>query len=106
MIMNSAATSTPRLGAPVRFVDVAKRYGEMVAVTEVNLDIEAGEFLTLLGPSGSGKTTTLMMLAGFETLSSGQLYVGDNLITDVAPAQRNVGMVFQSYALFPHMTVY
>jgi spermidine/putrescine ABC transporter ATP-binding subunit len=98
-------SATTERGAPVRFLDVAKSYGETVAVTDVNLDIASGEFLTLLGPSGSGKTTTLMMLAGFETPSSGEIFVGGRPVTSVAPAQRNVGMVFQSYALFPHMTV-
>jgi putative spermidine/putrescine transport system ATP-binding protein len=94
------------LGAPVRLTGISKTYGEAVAVEGVNLDIAAGEFLTLLGPSGSGKTTTLMMLAGFETPTSGEIFVGDRSVTAIPPSQRNIGMVFQSYALFPHMTVF
>ena len=95
-----------KLGTPVRFEAISKHYGPMVAVARVDLDIAAGEFLTLLGPSGSGKTTTLMMLAGFETPTSGEIFVGDQRLTGTRPAERNVGMVFQSYALFPHMTVF
>jgi ABC-type Fe3+/spermidine/putrescine transport system ATPase subunit len=95
------------LGAAVRFDGVEKRYGggAVVAVDGVSLDIAAGEFLTLLGPSGSGKTTSLMMLAGFETPSAGEIYVDGEAIAAVPPYKRNIGMVFQSYALFPHMTV-
>ncbi len=89
----------------MRFAGVSKRYGDFVAVHTLDIDVEAGEFLSFLGPSGSGKTTTLMMLAGFETPSSGDIFVGDTRITDIPPARRNIGMVFQSYALFPHMTV-
>ncbi len=110
--MSEAAESQPTdrnraaLGRPVRFESVGKSYGSTAAVKRVDLDIPAGEFLTLLGPSGSGKTTTLMMLAGFETPTSGEIFVGDGRLTNVRPAQRNIGMVFQSYALFPHMTVF
>ena len=95
------------VGAAVRFDRVEKRYGggAVVAVDGVSLDIAAGEFLTLLGPSGSGKTTSLMMLAGFETPSAGEIYVDGEAIAAVPPYKRNIGMVFQSYALFPHMTV-
>ncbi|WP_118134718.1 ABC transporter ATP-binding protein [Oceanicella sp. SM1341] len=93
------------LGAAVQFDQVSKRYGDALAVDRVDIDVAAGEFLTLLGASGSGKTTTLMMLAGFQMPSSGEIRVGGRQITHVAPAARNVGMVFQSYALFPHMTV-
>ena len=71
----------------------------------LNLDIERGEFLTMLGPSGSGKTTCLMMLAGFETATHGEIRLGGRQINDVAPHKRGIGMVFQNYALFPHMTV-
>nr|WP_246505171.1 ABC transporter ATP-binding protein [Microvirga antarctica] len=94
------------LGAPVRFAGISKSYGGALAVSGVDLDIAAGEFLTLLGPSGSGKTTTLMMLAGFETPTTGSIFVGERPVTSIPPAQRNIGMVFQSYALFPHMTVF
>ncbi len=95
------------LGAGVRFDRVEKRFqaSGVPAVDGVSLDIAPGEFLTMLGPSGSGKTTTLMMLAGFETPNAGEIYVDDRPIAAVPPWQRNIGMVFQSYALFPHMTV-
>ena len=94
-----------KAGSSVRFAAVSKHYGDFVAVHPVDIDVEPGEFLSFLGPSGSGKTTTLMMLAGFETPSSGDIYIGDDRITNMLPAKRNIGMVFQSYALFPHMTV-
>ncbi|MDX1432343.1 MAG: ABC transporter ATP-binding protein, partial [Gammaproteobacteria bacterium] len=90
----------------VRFVDVQKSYdGETLVVKNLNLDIEQGEFLTMLGPSGSGKTTCLMMLAGFETATHGDIILDGHPINNVAPHKRNIGMVFQNYALFPHMTV-
>ncbi|WP_432455420.1 MULTISPECIES: ABC transporter ATP-binding protein [unclassified Agarivorans] len=90
----------------VRFVDVKKSYDQRsLVVKNFNLDIRKGEFVTLLGPSGSGKTTCLMMLAGFEDVTSGQILVNGEAITNVAPYNRNIGMVFQHYALFPHMTV-
>ncbi|MFB0935059.1 MAG: ABC transporter ATP-binding protein [Propionivibrio sp.] len=94
-------------GAPhVTFRKVQKTYdGENLIVRDLNLDIRRGEFLTLLGPSGSGKTTCLMMLAGFETPTSGEIRLGDRVINTVPPHKRNIGMVFQNYALFPHMTV-
>jgi spermidine/putrescine ABC transporter ATP-binding subunit len=77
----------------------------VIAVDGVSLDIEAGEFITLLGPSGSGKTTTLMMIAGFEIPTGGEIYIDGEPIVAVPPYRRNIGMVFQNYALFPHMTV-
>ncbi len=90
----------------VRFIDVSKTYdGRVDAVSTLNLDVEAGEFLTLLGPSGSGKTTTLTMLAGFEQPSSGRIFVGGEDVTAVPVDKRGIGMVFQNYALFPNMTV-
>lgn len=90
----------------VKFDAVQKTYdGENLVVKNLNLDIAKGEFLTLLGPSGSGKTTTLMMLAGFETATEGEIYLDGNPINRLAPEHRNIGMVFQNYALFPHMTV-
>jgi putative spermidine/putrescine transport system ATP-binding protein len=90
----------------VRFRNVKKTYdGETLIVRDLNLDIRRGEFLTLLGPSGSGKTTCLMMLAGFETPTGGEIRLGDRVINKVPPHKRNIGMVFQNYALFPHMTV-
>ncbi len=93
------------LGARVIFDRIEKRYGSVVAVDDVSLDISPGEFITLLGPSGSGKTTTLMMLAGFEIPTAGEIYVDEDPIAAVPPYRRNIGMVFQNYALFPHMTV-
>ena len=93
-------------GAPIRIENIAKQYGSTTAVSGIDLDIRAGEFLSLLGPSGSGKTTLLMMLAGFEMPSAGRLILGASDITRLAPNKRNIGMVFQRYALFPHMTVY
>jgi len=75
-------------------------------VKDLQLDIEEGEFVTMLGPSGSGKTTCLMMLAGFETPTNGEIYLDGNAISSIPPHKRGIGMVFQNYALFPHMTVY
>jgi putative spermidine/putrescine transport system ATP-binding protein len=75
-------------------------------VKDLNLDVEAGEFLTLLGPSGSGKTTCLMMLAGFEPATHGQIFLKGRPINNVPPNKRGIGMVFQNYALFPHMSVF
>ena len=90
----------------VRFREVQKTYdGESLVVKDLNLDIAPGEFLTLLGPSGSGKTTCLMMLAGFETVTYGTIYLGGDPINSLPPHKRGIGMVFQNYALFPHMTV-
>jgi len=90
----------------VRFVDVQKSYdGETLVVKNLNLNIEKGEFVTMLGPSGSGKTTCLMMLAGFETATHGDIVLDGKPINNVAPHKRDIGMVFQNYALFPHMTV-
>jgi putative spermidine/putrescine transport system ATP-binding protein len=91
----------------VRFENVDKSYdGKQLVVKGLNLDIEEGEFVTMLGPSGSGKTTCLMMLAGFETPTNGQIYLDNKVISDIPPHKRGIGMVFQNYALFPHMTVY
>ncbi len=90
----------------VSFRNVQKTYdGETLIVRDLNLDIRRGEFLTLLGPSGSGKTTCLMMLAGFETPTGGEIRLDNQIINRVPPYKRNIGMVFQNYALFPHMTV-
>ncbi len=90
----------------VKFDKVQKSYdGETLVVKDLNLEIAKGEFLTMLGPSGSGKTTTLMMLAGFETATHGEISLDGKPINLVAPDKRGIGMVFQNYALFPHMTV-
>jgi putative spermidine/putrescine transport system ATP-binding protein len=92
--------------AYVRFVDVQKTYdGETLVVRDFDLDVARGEFLTLLGPSGSGKTTCLMMLAGFESVTHGQIVLDGRPINDVPAHKRDIGVVFQNYALFPHMTV-
>ena len=95
------------MGEPfVHFVGVQKSYdGETLVVKDLNLEIGKGEFLTMLGPSGSGKTTCLMMLAGFETTTHGDILLGGRSINNVPPHERGIGMVFQNYALFPHMTV-
>src|SRR5579884_718924 len=84
--------------------DISKRFGRFTAVDQVNLAVEQGEFLTLLGPSGCGKTTILRMVAGFETPSAGDILLEGENITQRAANKRPMGMVFQSYALFPHMT--
>ena len=90
----------------VRFEAVQKSYdGETLVVKDLNLDVERGEFLTMLGPSGSGKTTVLMMLAGFEVATHGEITLKGTPINNVPPHKRGIGMVFQNYALFPHMTV-
>jgi len=90
----------------VRFVDIQKSYdGETLVVKNLNLDVAKGEFLTMLGPSGSGKTTCLMMLAGFEPATHGEIFLNETPINRVPPHKRGIGMVFQNYALFPHMTV-
>src|SRR5215213_11935012 len=90
----------------IAFEGVRKSYdGVSYVVRGLDLDIAPGEFLTLLGPSGSGKTTSLMMLAGFEIPTDGEIYVDGEPIAAIPPYKRNIGMVFQNYALFPHMTV-
>jgi spermidine/putrescine ABC transporter ATP-binding subunit len=90
----------------VTIKNLSKFFGEVRAVNDISLAIEDGVFLTLLGPSGSGKTTTLMMLAGFEYPTSGDITIGGKSIVSIPPFRRNIGMVFQNYALFPHLTVY
>ena len=82
-----------------------KKYGDNVIIPDLDLDIRPGEFFTLLGPSGCGKTTLLRMIAGFNTIEGGDFYFGDRRINDLDPAKRNIGMVFQNYAIFPHLTV-
>jgi iron(III) transport system ATP-binding protein len=92
--------------APVRFENVSKVFGkDVVAVDAINLNVEAGKLVTLLGPSGCGKTTTLRMIAGLEMATSGKIMIGDRDVTKLPATDRDVSMVFQSYALFPHMTV-
>ncbi|MDD2268405.1 MAG: sn-glycerol-3-phosphate ABC transporter ATP-binding protein UgpC [Eubacteriales bacterium] len=93
--------------ASVSFRHIFKRFpGGVTAVADFSLDIKDKEFIILVGPSGCGKTTTLRMLAGLEEITEGELYIGDKLINDVAPKDRDIAMVFQSYALYPHMTVF
>ena len=82
-----------------------KKYGDNVIIPDLNLEIKEGEFFTLLGPSGCGKTTLLRMIAGFNSIEGGDFYFNDRRINDLDPAKRNIGMVFQNYAIFPHMTV-
>jgi putative spermidine/putrescine transport system ATP-binding protein len=90
----------------VKFDHVEKSYdGKKLVIQDLSLEIFPGEFLTLLGPSGSGKTTALMMLAGFENPTAGEIYLNGKPINRIAPEHRDIGMVFQNYALFPHMTV-
>ena len=109
MADNNGAARTPpdpENTAFVRFDSVQKSYdGEELVVKDLNLDIARGEFLTMLGPSGSGKTTCLMMLAGFETATHGSILLDGTPIDNLPPHKRGIGMVFQNYALFPHMTV-
>jgi ABC-type sugar transport system ATPase subunit len=92
--------------ATVTFENVTKRFDETVAVDELTLEINDGEFLVLVGPSGCGKSTALRMLAGLEEATSGRILIGDRVVNNLAPGARDVAMVFQSYALYPHMTVY
>ena len=107
-IRGESASARPNGARPgfVEFVDVEKSYdGRAFAVTRLNLSVARGEFLTLLGPSGSGKTTTLNMLAGFERPTHGAITLDGQSVDRLPPYERNIGMVFQNYALFPHMTV-
>ncbi len=93
--------------AEIRLQDLWKRYGaDVMAVRGINLDIEHNEFVALVGPSGCGKTTTLRMIAGLEDITGGQIQVGDRVVNDVPPRDRDIAMVFQNYALYPHMSVY
>jgi len=92
--------------ASVTYEHVFKRFGEVVAVNDLNIQIEDKEFLVLVGPSGCGKTTALRLLAGLEEISDGRILIGDRLVNDVAPKDRDIAMVFQSYALYPHMSVF
>ena len=93
--------------ASITFKHVEKTYpGNVTVVPDLNLEIQDKEFVILVGPSGCGKSTTLRMIAGLEDITSGELYIGDRVVNDVAPKDRDIAMVFQNYALYPHMTVY
>ena len=93
--------------AQVSLVNINKIYpGNIQAVSNVSLSIEKREFIVLVGPSGCGKTTILRMVAGLEEISGGKIYIGDKLVNDVPPKDRDIAMVFQNYALYPHMTVF
>ncbi len=92
--------------ASVTFDHVVKMYGDVTAVNDLNIHVEDKEFLVLVGPSGCGKTTALRSLAGLEEITSGEIKIGDRVVNDVAPKDRDIAMVFQSYALYPHLSVY
>src|SRR3989304_5333534 len=92
--------------AKVAFENVVKQFGDVTAVSNLNIDVADKEFLVLVGPSGCGKTTALRCLAGLEEITSGQIKIGDRVVNDVAPKDRDIAMVFQSYALYPHLSVY
>ena len=92
--------------ARVAFENVVKQFGDVIAVNNLNIDVADKEFLVLVGPSGCGKTTALRCLAGLEEISSGQIKIGERVVNDVAPKDRDIAMVFQSYALYPHLSVY
>ena len=90
----------------VKVVNLRKRFDKTVAVDGISFEVKDGEFVILLGPSGCGKTTTLRCIAGLETPDEGEIYIGDRLVNDLPPKDRDIAMVFQSYALYPHMSVY
>ena len=92
--------------ASIRYNHVWKRFGDVVAVKDLDIEIADREFLVFVGPSGCGKSTSLRLLAGLEEISEGEIYIGDRLVNDVPPKDRDIAMVFQSYALYPHMSVY
>src|SRR2546427_3135500 len=92
--------------ATVTFDHVVKKFGDVIAVKDLSIQVRDEEFLVLVGPSGCGKTTALRMLAGLEEQSSGDIFIGERLVNDVAPKDRDIAMVFQNYALYPHMSVY
>src|SRR5205085_3111342 len=92
--------------ASVTLKELTKEFKEVVAVNKVNLEIKDKEFLVLVGPSGCGKTTALRMIAGLEEATDGEIFIGERLVNDVSPKDRDIAMVFQNYALYPHMSVY
>jgi multiple sugar transport system ATP-binding protein len=92
--------------AGVTFKSMTKAWGEVIGVNNLSIDIPDKEFLVLVGPSGCGKSTALRCLAGLEEITQGEILIGDRVVNDVPPKDRDIAMVFQSYALYPHMTVY
>src|SRR5215216_843488 len=92
--------------ANVQFDNVVKMYGNVQAVTDLSLEVRDKEFMVLVGPSGCGKSTALRMLAGLEEISDGTISIGERVVNDVAPKDRDIAMVFQNYALYPHMNVF
>jgi iron(III) transport system ATP-binding protein len=104
-LLSPHSATSKKQAASVEFRNVTKRYGSVTAVDDVSFTIDAGQLVTLLGPSGCGKTTTLRMIAGLEMASGGQILIGGKDVTNLSAADRDVSMVFQSYALFPHMSV-
>lgn len=92
--------------AGIRLVNLTKTFGKVKVVKNVNLDVDDGEFLILVGPSGCGKSTTLRMIAGLEEVTFGEIHIGEKVVTDLAPKDRDIAMVFQEYALYPHMSVF
>ena len=93
------------MSVDIRISHALKKYGDNVIIPDLSVNINPGEFFTLLGPSGCGKTTLLRMIAGFNSIEGGDFYFGDKRINDLDPSKRNIGMVFQNYAIFPHMSV-
>src|SRR5438270_598301 len=104
-----SSTNRPR-GCPslatVTFDHVTKKFGDVLAVNDLSLEVRDEEFLVLVGPSGCGKTTALRMIAGLEEQTTGDIRIGDRVVNDVPPKDRDIAMVFQNYALYPHMNVY
>src|SRR3954470_11881640 len=98
--------TSPAVSADVRLAGVTKPFDDVVAVDDVTLEVPTGSFFALLGPSGCGKTTTLRMIGGFEQPTSGHIYLGDNEVSGLPAYKRDVNTVFQSYALFPHLSVF
>ena len=92
--------------ADIRLIDLWKYYGDVAAVRGINLEINDGEFIALVGPSGCGKTTSLRMIAGLEDITGGEIAIENHVVNEVPPKDRDIAMVFQNYALYPHMSVY
>lgn len=93
------------MSVEIKILNAVKKYGETVIIPNLSVNIREGEFFTLLGPSGCGKTTLLRMLAGFNSIEGGDFYFSGKRINEIEPEKRNIGMVFQNYAIFPHLTV-